>query len=134
MQFVRKLPEFIPLSELRKHGQPGGALQDLEMLKQSRLSVSAVKPREWRFILGLAQDDDLDDEPEGDPAAVRGQIVNIQEEVIRSHDSGKVVNGDDANSGGEAIMSKLTIASSTGKEVAETDPCNGSSSVQVHEP
>jgi predicted RNA-binding protein with PUA-like domain len=49
----------IPLSDLRRYGQPGGALQDLEMLKQSRLSVSAVKPREWHFILGLASQDDL---------------------------------------------------------------------------
>jgi hypothetical protein len=122
VQFVRKFPELVPLSELRKYGQPGGALQDLEMLKQSRLSVSAVKPREWRFILGLAQDDDLDDEPDGDPAAIRGQIVNVQEEVIRSHNGDKTVNGYDADSGDETIKSKLTITSSFGKAVAETDP------------
>jgi hypothetical protein len=62
----------IPLSDLRRYGQQGGALQDLEMLKQSRLSVSAVKPREWHFILGLASQDDLDDEPEEDLKAVSG--------------------------------------------------------------
>ena len=52
------------------------------MLKQSRLSVSAVKPREWHFILGLVTDDDLDDEPAGALAAVRGPIVNGQEAVL----------------------------------------------------
>jgi predicted RNA-binding protein with PUA-like domain len=56
----------IPLSDLRRYGQSGGALQDLEMLKQSRLSVSAVRPREWHFILGLASQNDLDDGPEED--------------------------------------------------------------------
>jgi len=65
VKFVRKFSKLIPLSDLRRYGQSGGALQDLEMLKQSRLSVSAVKPKEWHFILGLASQDDLDDESEG---------------------------------------------------------------------
>jgi predicted RNA-binding protein with PUA-like domain len=65
VKFVRKFSKLVPLSDLRRYGQPGGALQDLEMLKQSRLSVSAVRPREWHFILGLASQNDLDDEPEG---------------------------------------------------------------------
>jgi hypothetical protein len=34
----------------------------MQMLKQSRLSVSAVKPREWKFILGLAGEEEDEDE------------------------------------------------------------------------
>lgn len=71
VRFVRKLPELVPLSELRKHAQPDGALKDLEMLKQSRLSVSAVKPREWHFILGLVQNGNLDDRLDEEPAPPR---------------------------------------------------------------
>jgi predicted RNA-binding protein with PUA-like domain len=121
VRFVRKFSELIPLSELRKYGQPGGALQDLGMLKQSRLSVSSVKPREWHFILGLAPDEDLDDEPEEDLAAVRGQIINVQEKVVRDLNGGETMNGYDADSGDEAVKSKLTIASSIGKEDTEVN-------------
>jgi predicted RNA-binding protein with PUA-like domain len=76
VKFVRKFSKLIPLSDLRRYGQSGGALQDLEMLKQSRLSVSAVKAREWHFILGLASQDDLDDEPEENRKAV-GAPYNV---------------------------------------------------------
>jgi hypothetical protein len=113
------LSQLIPLSELRKYGQPGGALQDLEMLKQSRLSVSAVKPREWHFILSLASEDDLNEEQDEDLAAVRGQIISVEEEVVRGLNGGEHGNGFDADSGDEIVKSKLTIASSIGKEDAE---------------
>jgi EVE domain len=121
VRFVRKFSELVPLSELRKHGQPGGALQDLEMLKQSRLSVSAVKPREWHFILGLARDDGLDDEPEENVAAVRAQIINIQKEAVRTVNGDEIVNGDNGDSGTQDVKSEWTIVSSVGKEDAEKD-------------
>ena|SRR2546430_4872724 len=81
VRFVRKFPELVPLSQLKKYGQPGGALQNLEMLKQSRLSVSAVKPKEWHFIVGLARDGDANGQPEEDAAAARGQMINDGEAV-----------------------------------------------------
>ena|SRR2546423_11401512 len=112
VQFVRKFPELVPLSELRKHAQPGGALQDLEMLKQGRLSVSAVRPREWHFILGLASDDDLGGKPQGGLAAPKGQVVNVREEVVRELKSGETVT---RNSGEAAVRSRLISASSTGR-------------------
>lgn len=43
----------ITLSELRKFGKPGGALEDMQLLKMSRLSVSKVSKAEWDFITGL---------------------------------------------------------------------------------
>jgi predicted RNA-binding protein with PUA-like domain len=92
VRFVRKFPELVPLSQLKKYGQPGGALQDLEMLKQSRLSVSAVKPEEWHFIVGLARDEDANGQPEEGAAAARGQMINDRE----------TVNGYDGDSGNEA--------------------------------
>src|ERR1700722_8473349 len=47
---------------------------------------------------------------------VRGQIVNVHEEVVRDLHSGETVSGQNADSGVEAIKSKLTTASPTSKE------------------
>lgn len=45
----------VSLNELKDHGKPGGPLENLQMLKQSRLSVSAVTAEEWRFIMDLVE-------------------------------------------------------------------------------
>ncbi|KIW72237.1 hypothetical protein, variant [Phialophora macrospora] len=54
VEFVKKFENLISLRELKSFAKPGGALEDMQMLKLSRLSVSAVKPEAWRFILALA--------------------------------------------------------------------------------
>lgn len=56
VEFVKKFDSFISLRELRAWANSGGALQNMQMLKQSRLSVSSVSPEEWRFILKLAEE------------------------------------------------------------------------------
>lgn len=54
VEFVKKFDHLITLKDLRTFSKPGGALEGMQMLKQSRLSVSSVSPAEWRFILELA--------------------------------------------------------------------------------
>ncbi|KIW98914.1 uncharacterized protein Z519_00577 [Cladophialophora bantiana CBS 173.52] len=54
VEFVKKFANLITLRELKSFSKPGGALENMQTLKQSRLSVSAVSPEEWRFILDLA--------------------------------------------------------------------------------
>lgn len=44
----------IGLKELRELGKPGGPLELMQLLKQSRLSVSKVSSEEWRFLCDLA--------------------------------------------------------------------------------
>jgi predicted RNA-binding protein with PUA-like domain len=51
MKFVRKFPRLVPLSEIRQ--TPG--LQDMQLVKFSRLSVQAVSEKEWEIILDLAE-------------------------------------------------------------------------------
>ncbi len=63
VQFVRKFADIVKLSELKTYAEPGGALGKMQMLKQGRLSVSAVAPKEWEFILDLAGEDLEDNEP-----------------------------------------------------------------------
>ncbi|EXJ65165.1 hypothetical protein A1O7_01505 [Cladophialophora yegresii CBS 114405] len=54
VEFVKKFENLVTLRELKSFAKPGGALEDMQMLKLSRLSVSAVSPEAWRFILDLA--------------------------------------------------------------------------------
>ncbi|KAG9785252.1 Thymocyte nuclear protein 1 [Exophiala dermatitidis] len=54
VEFVRKFDQLITLRQLKSFSEPSGALKDMQMLRQSRLSVSSVKPAEWEFILQLA--------------------------------------------------------------------------------
>ncbi|KAI0141739.1 DUF55-domain-containing protein [Xylariaceae sp. FL1272] len=50
-QFARS----IGLQELKELGKPGHPLENMQMLRQSRLSVSRVSPAEWEFLMGLAR-------------------------------------------------------------------------------
>jgi len=54
VEFVKKFEHLISLRDLKAFAQSGGALEKMQTLKQSRLSVSSVSPTEWRFILDLA--------------------------------------------------------------------------------
>lgn len=52
--FRRKFAAPITLKEMRAHAGPGGPLEGMQMMKQSRLSVSRVAGAEWEFLMGLA--------------------------------------------------------------------------------
>jgi predicted RNA-binding protein with PUA-like domain len=56
VEFRRKFADLVTLSELKSFGKPGGALENLQLLRQSRLSVSALTREQWRFILELVGD------------------------------------------------------------------------------
>ena len=60
--FRQKFAKLIKLKELQKYAKDGGVLQDMQTLRQSRLSVSKVTKKEWDFIM------DLVEEFEEDPA------------------------------------------------------------------
>ena len=117
----------ITLAELKSFAKQGGALENLQMLKQSRLSVSAVKPREWRFIHGLVKADELEDESDGNTGAVKGQVLSVSEEVVRKLDvvgeasNAEKVNGSYGADDEEAVQSRLTTTSMTGKDETKAD-------------
>ena len=54
VEFVKKFGKLVKLRELKSFSKSGGALENMQTIKLSRLSVSAVTPQEWRFILDLA--------------------------------------------------------------------------------
>ena len=56
--FKQKFPELISLETLKSHARPYyGPLENMQLVKQSRLSVSKVAKAEWDFIMSLAGQD-----------------------------------------------------------------------------
>lgn len=56
VEFRSKLAVPITLRELRELGKPGGPLESMQMLKQSRLSVSRVSKEEWEALCRIADE------------------------------------------------------------------------------
>ncbi|KJZ75493.1 hypothetical protein HIM_05189 [Hirsutella minnesotensis 3608] len=56
VEFRRKFAVPITLRELRDLGKSGGLLENMQMLKQSRLSVSRVSAEEWAELCRLADE------------------------------------------------------------------------------
>ncbi|EHK24267.1 uncharacterized protein TRIVIDRAFT_229796 [Trichoderma virens Gv29-8] len=54
VEFRKKFAVPIGLKELRELGKPGGPLENMQMLKQSRLSVSRVSAEEWKALCEIA--------------------------------------------------------------------------------
>ena len=55
--FKQKFPELISLGTLKSHAYHYGPLENMQLVKQSRLSVSKVTKAEWDFIMSLAGQD-----------------------------------------------------------------------------
>ncbi|TGJ83828.1 hypothetical protein E0Z10_g4975 [Xylaria hypoxylon] len=55
VKFRSKFAQSIGLRELRNMGKPGQPLENMQMLKQTRLSVSRVSPSEWEYLMNLVQ-------------------------------------------------------------------------------
>ncbi|KAF4124826.1 Pfam:DUF55 [Geosmithia morbida] len=56
VEFRRKFAVPILLPELRELGKAGGPLEEMQMLRQSRLSVSKVSETEWNALCALADE------------------------------------------------------------------------------
>ncbi|KAL8800762.1 MAG: hypothetical protein Q9182_004926 [Xanthomendoza sp. 2 TL-2023] len=57
VEFRSKFSEMVTLKELQRYAKPGGVLENMQMLKLPRLSVSQVSEKEWKFIHILADGD-----------------------------------------------------------------------------
>lgn len=64
VEFRRKFATPVTLKEMRTHAGPGGPLAEMQMMKQSRLSVSRVSGEEWAFLMGLAEEKEKKKEKE----------------------------------------------------------------------
>ena len=55
VEFVRKFDEVVSLREIKSLAGRGGALEGMQLVTNSRLSVSRVRREEWEVIMGLAE-------------------------------------------------------------------------------
>lgn len=55
VKFQRKFASPLTLKEMRAMAGPGRPLEKMQMMKQSRLSVSRVSAEEWEHLMGVAQ-------------------------------------------------------------------------------
>ena len=58
VEFRRKFGEKISLKELQSFAKDGGRLENMQLIKRTRLSVTPVTPAEWKFIMSLATDEE----------------------------------------------------------------------------
>ena len=56
VKFRSKFDAPVTLKELREMAGAGKPLENMQMLKQTRLSVSKVSPAEWAYLVGVAED------------------------------------------------------------------------------
>lgn len=61
VEFRRKFNEKFTLKDLQKFSQVGGALADMQVFKQSRLSVTKVTKPQWDFIINQIGEEDVDE-------------------------------------------------------------------------
>ncbi|KAH6654205.1 PUA-like domain-containing protein, partial [Truncatella angustata] len=56
VEFRSKYKRLIGLRELREMGKMGSPLENMQLLKQSRLSVSRVSEDEWSYLISVAEE------------------------------------------------------------------------------
>ncbi|KUL82707.1 hypothetical protein ZTR_09426 [Talaromyces verruculosus] len=60
VEFRRKFDQPVTLETLKSYALSGQALENMQTLRQSRVSVSRVTPQEWNFIMGLIDKQEAD--------------------------------------------------------------------------
>jgi predicted RNA-binding protein with PUA-like domain len=66
VEFVSKFDDVVSLHEIKSLAGSGGALEGMQLVTNSRLSVSRVRREEWEVILGLADGKKESQSKEGD--------------------------------------------------------------------
>jgi predicted RNA-binding protein with PUA-like domain len=115
VDFLKKLSKPVTLKELQKYSGANGVLENMQVIKQSRLSVAKVSEKEWNFIIdnlveGYEEDSDNNDNDEDNGLAGDDPL------------------GPDLNGGGEAIANDFSVSpapsgvqATAGAKMDETD-------------
>jgi hypothetical protein len=86
VEFRRKFDDVLTLETLKSYAKPGAALENMQTLRQSRVSVSSVTPKEWRFIMSLLG--------ESEPETVAGGKVAEESPEVKG-DEAKELSGNE---------------------------------------
>jgi predicted RNA-binding protein with PUA-like domain len=60
VEFRAKFDNLITLADIKSLASPGKPLDGLQMTRQTRLSVSAVTRKQWKYLMSLAELSDAD--------------------------------------------------------------------------
>lgn len=104
VEFRRKFDNILKLDTLKAHGLPGKPLENLQTLRQSRVSVSRVTPKEWEFIMSLidppkpeGKEEVADAAPAAEPTTDKentgAEPENQEQASEEKSETNKVVNG-----------------------------------------
>lgn len=55
VEFVREFKEVVSLATIKEFAGKGGDLENLQLIKNARLSVCKITGEEWEFLLRLAE-------------------------------------------------------------------------------
>lgn len=66
VEYRKKLKSPVTLKELQKFASGNGVLKDMQVIKQSRLSVTKVSEKEWNFIVNELIDEYEEDDQDDD--------------------------------------------------------------------
>ena len=102
VSFVRKFDEQVSLPKLRSFAEPGGVLKGMQMLVQSRLSVSSVRPKEWKFIMNIVGE--VEPESEAGDEVDKKSVITIGEHDDRVQPDSDLVAGDASMATGHANL------------------------------
>ncbi|KZF26208.1 DUF55-domain-containing protein [Xylona heveae TC161] len=119
VEFRRKFKQLISLTELKTFARPGGILEDMELLRQSRLSVSKVTKKQWDFIMKLAND-------AGEVEENEGRNEDAETVTKPAPDNKENVNGEESEPHGATSAEEPPIEESEphGATSAEEPPIN----------
>ncbi|KAF9737653.1 hypothetical protein PMIN06_010343 [Paraphaeosphaeria minitans] len=98
VEFVSKFEEVVDLATIKGHAVKGGKLENMQLVKQGRLSVNRVRKEEWDFVLELAgEKGDALQEHKGndDPAAAseEGHVEGTAPEAKKTEDDSTAAGG-----------------------------------------
>ncbi|KAF4976330.1 hypothetical protein F66182_17497, partial [Fusarium sp. NRRL 66182] len=71
VEFRRKFDHPVTLETLKSYALSGQPLENMQTLRQSRVSVSRVSPQEWKFIMGLIDTQEADAKKAASKAAAK---------------------------------------------------------------
>ncbi|KAJ4298230.1 hypothetical protein N0V90_006129 [Kalmusia sp. IMI 367209] len=58
VEFVRKFPDVVDLARIKEEARKGGPLEGMQLVTNSRLSVSRVSREQWEYLLEIAEGKD----------------------------------------------------------------------------
>lgn len=119
VEFRRKFEQPVTLETLKSYALSGQPLENMQTLRQSRVSVSRVSPQEWNFIMGLIDKH----EPDANKAAAKAAAQEQADtEVKDATEPETAVNGQPQTENTEDAPKEPTIEEAPAHKEPAAEP------------